>query len=286
MRGDEHDVLGVAVVSRDVTELSLEELHAHGEIDILVWVGRIRDAIDEGRVVFYVQPIVSLQGAPDSYELLCRIVDREGGIVSPALFLPAAENYGLVEELDLLALREAARLIAEGHRTSVNLSTATIGRRHIVDVIAAELHCAGADAADLTVEITETALMKNMAAAERFVGALTELGSRVSLDDFGTGFGGFTYLKKLSIDQLKIDIEFVRDLTASAGSQHVVKAVVSLAKSFGLDTVAEGVEDAETAALLERYGVAHCQGYFFGRPGPAAEVLARPASQARSSGPG
>jgi EAL domain-containing protein (putative c-di-GMP-specific phosphodiesterase class I) len=99
------------------------------------------------------------------------------------------------------------------------------------------------------------------------------LGCCLSLDDFGTGFGGFTYLKKLSIDQLKIDIEFVRDLTSNAGSKHVVKAVVALAEGFRLDTVAEGVEDAETAALLEQYGVTHCQGYFFGRPGPLAEVL-------------
>jgi EAL domain-containing protein (putative c-di-GMP-specific phosphodiesterase class I) len=116
-------------------------------------------------------------------------------------------------------------------------------------------------------------VMKDIAAAQRFASAVAALGCRLALDDFGTGFGGFTYLKKLRIDRLKIDVEFVRDLHSSSASQHVVKAVVSLAKGFGLDTVAEGVEDAESFALLEGYGVTHAQGYFIATPAPIAQVL-------------
>jgi EAL domain-containing protein (putative c-di-GMP-specific phosphodiesterase class I) len=115
-----------------------------------------------------------------------------------------------------------------------------------------------------------------MAAAKRFTDALALLPARLSLDDFGTGFGSFTYLKKLKVAQLKIDVEFVRDLTSSVASQHVVRAVVSLAEGFGLETVAEGVEDEQAFALLNEYGVTHAQGYFLARPAPIAEVLGAP----------
>jgi PAS domain S-box-containing protein len=273
LRDDEHKVLGVAVVSRDISELSLEDSRVHDEIDTLVWVGRIRDAIDEDRIVFHAQPIVSLRGEPTSYELLCRLTGRDGELVSPARFLPVAENYGLIVELDLLAVSEAAAQIAKGHEVSINLSTATVGRRHIVDVIAERLIGAGADPSKLTLEITETALMKDIAAAQRFAAGVAQLGCRLALDDFGTGFGGFTYLKKLQIDRLKIDVEFVRDLHSSSASQHVVKAVVSLAKAFSLDTVAEGVEDEQTLTLLNDMGVSHVQGYYLARPAPISDVL-------------
>jgi PAS domain S-box-containing protein len=274
LRDDAHQVLGVAVVSRDVSELvGLEDTHVRNELDALAWVGRIRDAIDEDRIVFHAQPIVSLRGGPVAHELLCRMIGSEGETILPGRFLPVAENYGLVEEIDLLGVAEAARQIARGHEISINLSTATVGRRHIVDVIADRLKSAGADPAGLTVEITETALMKDIAAAQRFAAAIAGLGCHLALDDFGTGFGGFTYLKKLEIDRLKIDVEFVRDLQANLASQHVVRAVVSLAEAFGLEAVAEGVEDASTLALIEEYGVTHAQGYHFARPAPIADVL-------------
>jgi EAL domain-containing protein (putative c-di-GMP-specific phosphodiesterase class I) len=250
-------------------------------LDKLAWVGRIRDAIDEQRMTFFAQPITSLAGGPKGYELLCRMLDREGEVLLPARFMPAAENYGLVAEIDLLAMDEAARLTAAGHRISINLSTASVERRHIVDVLAEKLSRAGADPAKLTIEITETALMKDLVAAQRFATAVRALGCRISLDDFGTGFGGFTYLKKLPIAQLKIDVEFVLDLSSNRASQHVVKAVVSLARGLDLETVAEGVEDEETFALLREYGVTHVQGYVVARPGPVSEVIESAAASAR-----
>jgi PAS domain S-box-containing protein len=266
MRDHDYKVLGVAVVSRDTSDARGSDSEIHSEIDTLVWVGRIRDAIDEHRVVFYAQPIISLGGAPKSYELLCRILNRDGEVVMPARFLPVAENYGLIEELDLLAVEEGARQIALGREVSINLSTATVGRLHIVDVIAEKLRRVGADPSKLTIEITETALMRDMSAAQRFALAVSSIGCRLALDDFGTGFGGFTYLKKLQVNRLKIDVEFVRDLHSSRASQNVVQAVVSLAQGFGLDTVAEGVEDEDSFALLRQFGVTHVQGYYLGNP--------------------
>lgn len=276
LRDEWHKVLGVVVVSRDISRLGLEDVQVRSEMDSLVWVGRIRDAIDEDRICFHAQPIVSLSGVVRSYELLCRMLDRDGNVILPGHFLPAAENYGLIEEIDLLAVEEAARQMAAGHPVSMNLSPASVGRWHFVDVLAEKLRDADADPSLLTIEITETGLMKNIANAERFARTVSQLGCRVALDDFGTGFGGFTYLKRLQIDELKIDVEFIRDLGASHTSEHVVRAVVSLAQGLALDTVAEGVEDAETLALLAGYGVTHAQGYYFAAPGPLSETLGTP----------
>ena len=280
LRDAEQEIVGVAVVSRDISGIDLDEdPQARGDLDNLAWVGRIRDAIDEDRITFHAQPIVDLAGAPTSFELLCRMLDREGEIIQPGRFLPAAESYGLISELDLLAIDEGARLIAQGHRVNINLATASVARRHIVDVLGDRLKSAQADPSLMTIEITETALMEDVVAAERFAASAAALGCRISLDDFGTGFGGFTYLKRMQIHELKIDVEFVRDLSTNRASQHVVKAVVSLAKGLGLKTVAEGVEDERTFDLLGNFGVTHAQGYFIAEPGPIPQVIAGAASR-------
>lgn len=267
IRDQAEAVIGVAVISRYASGFP----HTHArvrELDTLSWVGRIRDAIDQDRLVFFAQPIVKLSGAPHGHELLCRILDPSGRVVAPSEFLPAAESYGLMDEIDLLAIKEGSRLAGSGHRISVNVSAASVIRASTARFAAEELKRAGADPAYLTFELTETALMRDMNAARRFTESISSLGCQIALDDFGTGFGGFTYLKRLHIDQLKIDTEFVRDLPRSEASQHVAQAVISLANRFGLQTVAEGVEDSETLALLSEYGADMVQGYFLGRPAP------------------
>jgi EAL domain-containing protein (putative c-di-GMP-specific phosphodiesterase class I) len=122
-------------------------------------------------------------------------------------------------------------------------------------------------------ELTETAVVQDKAATENFALRIHGLGCRLALDDFGTGYGGFTYLKQLPIDFLKIDIEFVRDLATNPASRHVVEAVVALATGFGLQTVAEGVEDSQTLEMLREYGVDYAQGYHVGRPAPLEQTL-------------
>jgi EAL domain-containing protein (putative c-di-GMP-specific phosphodiesterase class I) len=118
------------------------------------------------------------------------------------------------------------------------------------------------------VEITETSLIGNLEAGEAFAHGLADLGIAIALDDFGTGFGSFTYLTRLPIQLLKIDIEFIRDLATSEHKQHLIRAIVLLAKGFNQLTVAEGVEDAETLELLRGYGVDFVQGFHIGRPAP------------------
>ena len=117
-------------------------------------------------------------------------------------------------------------------------------------------------------EITETALIRDISKGEGFARGVAGLGCRLALDDFGTRFGTFTHLKRLAIDYLKIDIEFVRDLVSSPANQHVVKAIVNLAEGFGCETIAEGVEDGDTLNLLKDFGVDFTQGYYLGRPSP------------------
>jgi PAS domain S-box-containing protein len=265
------DVHGVVAVFRDTSEEKAEQDHMKRELDALTWVGRIRDALDEGRLILYSQPIVPLAGGQPSEELLLRMVGREGEIIRPASFLPAAEKYGLIGEIDRWVVTEAARLAASGRRVQANLSAASISSLDLLPLIESAVREAGADPSDIAFELTETALMQAIEAGEAFARGLTEIGSQLALDDFGTGFGSFTYLKKLPIDYLKIDTEFVRELVSNSANQHVVKAIIALAKGFGQQTIAEGVEDGETLKLLRDYRVDFAQGYYLGRPAPLGQ---------------
>jgi EAL domain-containing protein (putative c-di-GMP-specific phosphodiesterase class I) len=263
---------GVVVAFRDATEEAREQAGVRRELAALSWIGRIRDAIDEHRLVLYSQPIVPLAGGRPSEELLLRMIGRDGEIILPGSFLPVAEQYGLIGEIDRWVITQAVRLAASGRRViEANLSAASVGTSDLLPFIERQLREAGADPVNLVFEITETALMRDVTAGDAFARGLAEIGCGLALDDFGTGFGGFTYLKKLPITYLKIDVEFVRDLVTNRESLHVVKAIVSLARAFGLRTIAEGVEDEDTLAVLRTEGVDFGQGFHLGRPAPASQ---------------
>jgi PAS domain S-box-containing protein len=268
------DSSGLVVVFRDTTEEKAEREQAKQELDALTWVGRTRDALNEGRLILYSQPIIPLAGGAPSEELLLRMIGREGEIIRPALFLPAAEKYGLIGEIDQRVVTQAAQLAASGRRVQANLSAQSISSLDLLPLIEHAMREAGANPSDLVFEITETALMEDVEAGEAFARGMTEIGCDLALDDFGTGYGSFTRLKRLPIKYLKIDIEFVRDLVSSPGNRHVVKAITGLARGFGQQTIAEGVEDRETLVLLGDSGVDFAQGYHVGRPAPLTEIEA------------
>jgi PAS domain S-box-containing protein len=261
-------IRGVVVVFRDTSAENSEVARRKRELDKIAWVGRIRDALDEDRMTLYSQPIVPLTGGKSSQELLLRMVGRGGEITPPGSFLPVAERYGLIAEIDRWVVVQAIRLAARGHRVEVNLSAATIGHLDLLSLIERELRDAHTDPANLVFEITETALMHNIEAGEVLARGLSAIGCQLALDDFGTGFGSFTYLKRLPITYLKVDVDFVRDLATNRDNQHLVRAIVGLARDFGYQTIAEGVEDAETLALVKEYGVNFAQGFHLGRPAP------------------
>jgi PAS domain S-box-containing protein len=260
---------GVVVVFHDTTEENARRTRSQRELNALSWVGRIRDALDENRMVLYSQPIIPLATrANRSEELLIRMLGRDGEIIPPGVFLPVAEKYGQIEEIDRWVITQAARLAASGRRVHANLSADSIGSLDLLSRIESELNDAGADPANVVFEITETALMNDTDAGEAFTRGITDIGSAVALDDFGTGYGSFTYLQRLHIAYIKIDIAFVRDLVSDTTNQHLVKAIVNIAHGLGQQTIAEGVENSETLDLLREFGVDLAQGCYLGRPQP------------------
>lgn len=274
------DEAGVVVVFRDATEERAEQLRAQRELDALHWLGRAREALDENRLVLYCQPIVALNGGAPSEELLLRMLGRDGELISPGSFLPVCETYGLIDEIDHWVISEAARIAGTGRRVELNLSAKSINPQ-LIDYIDKELRTAGADPANVIFELTETALLGDIDTGQQFAAGLEALGCRLALDDFGTGFASLTYLTRLPTHYLKIDVEFVRDLPTNATNQHLVKSIVQLAHGLGKETVAEGVEDEETLALLRGYGVDYAQGYHLGRPAP---IPTTPAAEERTDG--
>ncbi len=265
---------GAVMVFDDITERATERLRVERELEKLNWVGRIRDALDESRFVLYAQPIVDLEtNAVVQNELLIRMVSPDGEIVLPDRFLPTAEEFGLISEIDRWVVDETARLAAEGHLVEFNISAKSVVDPGMLTIVRNAFKAHGAPPESVVCEITETALLRDTAAAEAFVQGLNELGCKVALDDFGSGYGGFAYLKRLPVSYIKIDREFIRDLSQEASSRHVVSAVVNLAKAFSMQTVGEGAEDAATLEILKELGVDLVQGYVIARPAPVAEVL-------------
>ena len=270
---DEH-VQGIVVVFADVSAHRANELRHKRERETLNWVGRIRDALDEERLVLYAQPIIDLRsGEVAAHELLLRMIDRDGVIIAPDRFLPAAEQYDLIEEIDRWVLARAIKLAGHGIKVHFNISGKSLGSRELISDLVRGLRDTGADPSLLVCEITETALATDEAVAEAYVHELRELGCGIALDDFGTGYGGFSYLKHLPLTVVKIDIEFVRDLPENPQNQHVVKAIVNLAQAFARQTIAEGVESQATLELLEQYDVDYAQGYELGRPAPIDTIF-------------
>jgi PAS domain S-box-containing protein len=266
MRGEQ--VHGVVVVFADRSAEQAQDEEAKRELDTLAWIGRIRDAIDEDRLILYSQPIVPLDGGEPSEELLLRMVGPSGETILPGSFLPVAERYGLVTEIDRWVIGQAVRAAAGGQRVEANLSADSIGNFDLLPLIERELRDGGVDPTKLVFEITETALMENADAGQAFARRLAEIGCQIALDDFGTGFGSFTYLKTLPITYLKIDVDFVRDLATNEANRRLVRGTVAMAREFGYKTIAEGVEDAASLALLEEFGVDFAQGNYLGPPRP------------------
>jgi diguanylate cyclase (GGDEF)-like protein/PAS domain S-box-containing protein len=232
----------------------------------LTWVQRIHTALAEDRFVLYGQPILDLHtGQVTHHELLIRMLSEHGEIIAPAQFIPTAERFGLIHEIDHWVTTNGLCLARDGQPVTINLSGHSIGQRPIIAAVRAAI-ADGLDPANVIFEITETAALSNITAARQFAATLTSLGCAVALDDFGTGFGTFSYLKHIPAQYLKIDIEFVRELATSDTDQQVVKAIVAIAHSLDKLTIAEGVENAETLDLLKALGVDQAQGYHLGKP--------------------
>ncbi len=262
-RGEPYALCGI---STDITDRKLREAELSERLE---WEERIRMAIYEDRLLVYAQPIVDLHsGAVVQEELLVRM-QGDGGpddVISPGDFLPQFERFGLMGQIDRFMVNRGIALAAEGRSVEINLSGQSIGDRVLTREIERELHTSGADPSKVVFEITETAAVEDIDAARDFSERIARVGCKCALDDFGTGYGSLTYQRQLVVQYLKIDISFVRDMADSEADQRVVKSIVRLAKDYGQQTVAEGVEDQETLQLLSDFGVDYAQGFHIGRP--------------------
>jgi diguanylate cyclase (GGDEF)-like protein len=249
----------------------------------MTWADRIRDALANDDFVLHAQPVMSLSGDPvPRSELLLRMNGEEGDVIPPGSFLYIAERFDLVQEIDRWVVSRAIEILSQEQAAGrdvvlcVNLSAKSVVDPALPGHIAGELKAHGADGRGLCFEVTETAAVVNIDRARHFASLVAELGCEFALDDFGAGFASFYYLKHLAFDLLKIDGEFVTDLTTSRTNQLVVKAVVDIARGLGKRTIAEFVEDAETLELLRGMGVDFAQGFYVAKPAPLPLPVALP----------
>jgi EAL domain-containing protein (putative c-di-GMP-specific phosphodiesterase class I) len=243
------------------------------------WLERLRCALEEDLFVLHYQPIVSLRdGRASHYEALVRLADQpDGGLVAPGRFLPAAERYGLIRDIDRMVLGKVACLLGgedggQALSIAMNLSALSVTDGGMLCDIERALARHGVDPSRLVIELTETAAISDMKRATAFCAGVQALGCSIALDDFGAGFGSFHYLKRLPFRYLKIDGDFIRGLPASPTDQLVVKALVGVVGGMGRRTIAEFVGDERTLSLLRSYGVDYAQGFQVGRPCPAADL--------------
>jgi PAS domain S-box-containing protein len=232
---------------------------------------RVADELGTDRFTLYSQPILELQtNKVTRHELLLRVLDEADGPQSPIQVLDTAERLDAIFDIDLWVVERAMRLAADepGLCLQVNLSGRSVGDPRLTAEVEKLLERYDVDPAQLTFEITETALIGNLSEARRFADRVRDLGCGLALDDFGSGYASFRYLRLFPIDLVKIDGEYVVDLVDNPQDQVLVRALVQVCQAYGIHTVAEFVQDEPTLRMLRELGVDYVQGYLIGRPSP------------------
>ncbi|MGH9360562.1 MAG: EAL domain-containing protein, partial [Thermoanaerobaculia bacterium] len=248
------------------------------------WIHRINRAFEDRLFRLYYQPIQPL--APeDGRDILCevliRMLDDRGRVISPAAFIAAAERYHLIGSVDRWVVRTALRALAESQRRdaskrllfAINLSGQSLSDDSFLDYVVAQLVESGVDSRRICFEITETAAISKLDGATRFIKVLREMGCRFVLDDFGTGLSSFAYLRDLPVDFLKIDGEFVRNMLEDEVKRALVESINQIGHVIGVQTIAEWVENRATLDVLKKIGVDYAQGYWIAKPQPLVHDL-------------
>ncbi|QLF95109.1 EAL domain-containing protein [Pseudomonas sp. ABC1] len=272
---------GICFFSHELTPPGVEQLPLESAL---------RSALEQGQLQLYYQPQVLLEdGSLYGVEALARWHHEELGDISPGRFVPLAEQCGLIDELGRWSLSEGCRQLAAWRRegldipsVSINLSPSNFNDPGFAQVVAHTLEANGLFPGDLTLEITESVLMYTSPHTLKVLQDVHELGVRLSLDDFGTGFSSLSHLHRLPIQEIKLDRSFVHDLEQDATSRTLSKAVAGLSESLNLTAVAEGIETQGQYQALKRMGYRVAQGFLFSRPLPAMEFvrwLAQPRSR-------
>ena len=264
---------------REGYALYTEELTAHAQHRVEI-AGELRRALDQHELRVYYQPVHDLHDSRlVGVEALVRWQHPERGLVPPGEFIPIAERTGLIADIDAWVMDQACRQmcqwLADGVPLSfiaINVSSRLFARRELYEQVAQVLHTTGLDPAFLELEVTESAVMDDPEVALEQLHRLRELGLRLAIDDFGTGYSSLLRLKRLPVQKLKIDQGFVAGLPWDEDDAAIVRVVIALAKSMGMQVHAEGIEQVEQARFLLDQECDMGQGYWFGRPMPADEI--------------
>jgi len=264
-------------------EAGRNRVHSFEENDIdlmrrrreMQWAARINTALEEGRFELFRQTILPLQQQDEGahYELLLRMRDENGKIVTPDNFITAAERYGITPSIDRWVIENAFRwLVSEADERarlsmcSINLSGQSLGDDKFLPYVIDQFHRSGLDASKICFEITETAAIASFSQANRFIQALKELGCKFALDDFGTGLSSFGYLKHFPVDFLKIDGSFVKEILHDPIDREMVRSINEIGHLTGKQTIAEFAENVEIINMLRSLGVDYAQGYGVSQP--------------------
>ena len=264
-------------------EQGRNRVHSFAENDIelmrrrreMQWASRIHSALEEGRFELYRMPILALQ-KPETgshFEMLLRLRDEEGRIVSPGSFIAAAERYGITPNIDRWVVESTLRWLVSDHDErenldvcAINLSGQSLGDDKFLGFVVEQLEFCGINPERICFEITETAAIANLEHANKFIAALREQGCKFSLDDFGSGLSSFGYLKQFPVDYLKIDGSFVRNILHDPIDRAMVRSINEIGQLTGKKTIAEYAENAEIINLLRGMGVDYAQGYGVAQP--------------------
>jgi diguanylate cyclase (GGDEF)-like protein len=237
----------------------------------------LRNALVNKEFELHYQPLVNLEtNEITSFEALLRWHHPKRGLISPADFIPIAEETGLIIPLGEWVLRTACNETAKWPKdikVAVNLSPAQLKSRNLIEVVTSTLEESGLPAKRLQLEITESVLMHNTFATLATLHKLRELGVQIAMDDFGTGYSSLSYLRSFPFDKIKIDRSFIQDISSQAEPLAIVHAVAGLAKCLNMVSTAEGVETQQQMETLQNVGCTEMQGYFFSKAKPAAEIM-------------
>lgn len=244
-----------------------------------MWAANLHDALESDSLLLHCQPVRSLRSGDVQWELLVRLPQEGGQLLSPTIFIPVAEQFGLAERLDAWVLDRAVELVAKreaaGGRLNleINVSGRSMSGGEFCDRVAERLRASGINPASLIFEVNESDTDNNLDEIRHAAVRLRALGCRFALDNFGSRHGSLAHLKRLPLDFVKIDGAFIRHLTEDPVDQQIVRAIVSLAHGLGHEVIAVFVGDDETVTLLKSYGVDFIQGFHVGRPVPSSELL-------------
>ncbi|GMR00816.1 MAG: hypothetical protein BMS9Abin19_0155 [Gammaproteobacteria bacterium] len=243
------------------------------------WVSRINHALEEDRFQLYFQEIMPLKGHEQSFilhgEILLRMVDKEGDIVTPSNFLPAAERYNMITLIDEWVVEKSIQWLAsrkEKVLISVNLSGMSLSNRDFLNFVVSKIKQHKVNPELLCFEITETAAINNLSTAIHFMNVLKKLGCSFALDDFGSGLSSFSYLNSLPVDYLKIDGTFVMDIDKDPMHYAMVKSINEVGQVMGIKTIAEFAASEDIIHSLREVGVDNAQGYAVARPIPLSTL--------------